>query len=104
VPRIIIERERKFRLVSLAVEICFDKKRCGLLKPGSRMELIVDPGAHSIALRIGRKIGRELLFASGDRETVMFRCKETGFWARNAVLQHVSKRHSFDRFSVSARL
>jgi hypothetical protein len=98
-PRIIIERGSKLRFANLPVEIYIDGKKHARLKPGSRMEFILPQGAHALMLKIGRKLGKALHFKCGDRDTLRFKCIETGFWRTDVILQCLDHSRSVDRFA-----
>lgn len=51
-----------------------DGTRVGSVAMNATLEVAVDPGPHTVAVRDGRKSSRPTQFEAADGETVAFRC------------------------------
>jgi hypothetical protein len=63
-------------------EISVDGKSVGSVKYGETVETPLEPGRHTLRLRVGRYSSRDRSFDAADSEIVSFRCHGAMVWPR----------------------
>jgi hypothetical protein len=63
-------------------QILVDGQDVGSLKYHETFEAPVQPGPHTLRIRVGRYSSRDQSFDAADDETVNFRCHGTMIWMR----------------------
>ena len=63
-------------------EISVDGKSAGSVKYGETVESPLEPGRHTLRLRVGRYSSRDCSFDAADSEVVSFRCHGAMVWPR----------------------
>jgi hypothetical protein len=63
-------------------EISLDGKGAGSIKWGETVETPLEPGHHTLRLRVGRYSSRDCSFDAADGEVVSFRCHGAMVWPR----------------------
>jgi hypothetical protein len=63
-------------------EISVDGKNAGSVKYGETVETPLEPGRHTLRLRVGRYSSRDRSFDAADSEIVSFRCHGAMVWPR----------------------
>ncbi len=63
-------------------EISVDGKSVGSIKYGETVETPLEPGRHTLRLRVGRYSSRDCFFDATDSEIVSFRCHGAMVWPR----------------------
>ncbi len=63
-------------------EISVDGKSTGSLKYGETVETPIEPGRHTLRLRVGRYSSRDRAFDATDSGIVSFRCHGAMLWPR----------------------
>ena len=63
-------------------EISVDGTRIGSIKYGETVETPLEPGRHTLRLRVGRYSSRDCSFDAADSEIVSFRCHGAMVWPR----------------------
>ncbi len=96
--RVIVERETNRTFLSGGIEIFIDGKSYGKLPANNRVDVFLPQGNHTVAVRMGRKLGSPVHFTAAERETITFRCCDEGGWAKRGRLEEVRRIHSKDRF------
>jgi hypothetical protein len=63
-------------------EISVDGKSAGSVTWGETVEIPLEPGRHTLRLRVGRYSSQERPFDAADSEVVSFRCHGAMLWPR----------------------
>ncbi len=97
-PRIIVEREAKFRLINSGASVLVDGTRRGDLPLDGCADFLVTPGHHTIAVQVGLTLGHPIDFNCVEHETIKFVCHEPGFSRSKTYLEEVHRIVSHGRF------
>ncbi len=66
-------------------DITVDDKSVGSLDYGQTLEVPLEPGSHTLRVRVGRYSSRDRSFAASDSQVVSFRCHAAMVWPRYVV-------------------
>lgn len=97
-PRLIIEREARLRLIDSAASVILDGVKRAELPIDSGADFLVSAGRHTLAIRVGWNLGDVMEFRIAEHETIKFRCSESGYLRVNTHLREVYRTISHDRF------
>jgi hypothetical protein len=61
-------------------DICVDGRNIGSLNRDNTVETVVNPGLHTLKMRMGRYASRDRAFEIADGEVVSFRCHAVRVW------------------------
>jgi hypothetical protein len=73
-PKIIISRTSQYTNNLRSYKVFIDSKEVGKIKDGERLTLEVEPGNHSIYLKIDLDKSDEIMFDIKQNETIQFNC------------------------------
>lgn len=97
-PRVIIERESRLRLIDTVASVIVDGVNRAELPVDSGADFMVSAGRHTIAVRVGHTVGTVADFSCVEHETVKFVCSESGYLQVKTHLREVHRVISHDRF------
>jgi hypothetical protein len=98
VPRVIIVREARLRLIDTVASVLIDGIKRAELPVDSGADFMVPVGRHTIAVRVGHTLGSVTEFNCVEHETIKFLCSESGYLRVNTRLREVHRMISHDRF------
>jgi hypothetical protein len=97
-PRVIVQRDARLRLIDSVASIIVDGVKRAELPVNSSTDFLVPVGRHTIAVRVGWTLGSITEFNCVDHETIKFLCSESGYLQVKTNLKEVHRNISHDRF------
>jgi hypothetical protein len=96
-PTVIIEHEATIWIRS-GLTVVVDDRAHGIIKPRSKIDVLVTPGHHRIWMASKRVTSPIVAFKAEEREEYGFVCKSSGLFKRRVTLHHSYARKQWNRF------